>query len=83
MSTRTLAAVAAVGLALGVGADGARAAFPGRNGRIAFAVQEWRRADPCLGIPHDCEPDFRADGRRVHRIVDAPSEDPPTRSGRG
>ena len=82
MSTRTLAAVAAVGLALGVGADGARAAFPGRNGRIAFAVQEWRRADPCLGIPHGCEPDFvssrietvlpNGGGRRVLRTFYPP-----------
>jgi Tol biopolymer transport system component len=58
MSTRTPAVVAVIGLALGVGAGDARAAFPGGNGRIAFAVQEWRRADPCLPTPHGCEPDF-------------------------
>jgi Tol biopolymer transport system component len=58
MSTRTLAAAAAVGLALTAGADGARAAFPGANGRIAFGVVEVRGADPCLGVPHGCEPEF-------------------------
>jgi Tol biopolymer transport system component len=58
MSPRTPAAVAVVGLALGGAVDGAYAAFPGANGRIAFAVQEWRRAEPCLPVPHGCEPDF-------------------------
>ena len=82
MSTRTLAAVAAVGLALTAGADGAEAAFPGANGRIAFAVDEWRRADPCLGIPHGCEPEFVSSrietvlpdgrGRRVLRFFTPP-----------
>jgi len=82
MSTRTPAAVAVIGLALGIGADGARAAFPGGNGRIAFAVQEWRRADPCLGVPHGCEPEFVSSrietvlpdgrGRRVLRAFTPP-----------
>jgi Tol biopolymer transport system component len=82
MSTRTLAAAAAVGLALTAGADGAEAALPGANGRIAFAVQEWRRADPCLPTPHGCEPDLVSSrietvlqdgrGRRVLRAFQPP-----------
>jgi Tol biopolymer transport system component len=74
--------VAVIGAALGVGADGARAAFPGANGRIAFAVEEWRRADPCLPVPHGCEPEFvssrietvlpNGHGRRVLRAFDPP-----------
>src|SRR6185503_13857585 len=82
MSTRTLAAAAAVGLALTAGADGADAAFPGADGRIAFAVQEWRRADPCLPTPHGCEPEFVSSrietvlpngrGREVLRAFDPP-----------
>ncbi len=58
MPARTLAAVAVIWVALGVGPDAARAAFPGANGRIAFGVEEWRRADPCLPMPHGCEPQF-------------------------
>ena len=44
-------------LSLVVGAGDARAAFPGANGRLAFAVEKWRLPDPCLPIPHGCEPE--------------------------
>jgi Tol biopolymer transport system component len=57
---------------------GAHAAFPGANGRIAFAVDKWRLPDPCRrDIPHGCEPEVfsssietvlpRGRGRRVLR----------------
>ena len=49
-------ALAATLLSAGFGAEAARAAFPGANGRIAFAVERWTPADPCLPIPHGCEP---------------------------
>jgi Tol biopolymer transport system component len=45
----------AAGLVIVVGP--AEAAFPGANGRIAFAVEQWRLPDPCLPIPHGCEPE--------------------------
>ena len=45
----------AAGLALAIGVGDARAAFPGANGRVAFAVEKWRLPDPCLPIPHGCE----------------------------
>ena len=56
---RAARAVAVVGaLALAVGADAAVAAFPGQNGRIAFAVERWRLPDPCRhDVPHGCEPE--------------------------
>jgi Tol biopolymer transport system component len=49
-------AVAALSLVFGAGE--AWAAFPGSNGRIAFAVEKWRPADPCLPDPHGCEPEL-------------------------
>jgi hypothetical protein len=82
MPARAPAAVAVIWVALGVDADAARAAFPGANGRIAFAVSEWRRADPCLSVPHGCEPQFvssrietvlpNGHGRRVLRAFGPP-----------
>jgi Tol biopolymer transport system component len=47
----------AAGLLLAIGSGDARAAFPGGNGRIAFAVERWRLPDPCLPVPHGCEPE--------------------------
>ena len=47
----------AAGLVLAIGVGDARAAFPGANGRVAFAVEKWRLPDPCLPIPHGCEPE--------------------------
>ena len=44
-------------LVLVVGVGDARAAFPGANGRVAFAVEKWRLPDPCLPIPHGCDPE--------------------------
>jgi Tol biopolymer transport system component len=79
-------AVAALTLALGVGA--AEAAFPGTNGRIAFAVDKWAPADPCLPVPHGCEPDLvsstietvRASGRGRRVLYKFPAG-PATDSG--
>jgi Tol biopolymer transport system component len=51
-------AVAVAGLTLALGVGGAQAAFPGANGRIAFAVDKWGPADPCLPAPRGCEPDL-------------------------
>ena len=48
----------AAGLMLAIGVGDARAAFPGANGRVAFAVEKWRLPDPCLPIPHGCEPEL-------------------------
>lgn len=49
--------LAVAGLTLAFGVDGAQAAFPGANGRIAFHVEKWRLPDPCRrDIPHGCEP---------------------------
>jgi Tol biopolymer transport system component len=45
----------AAGLVIGVG--DARGAFPGANGRVAFAVEKWRLPDPCLPTPHGCDPE--------------------------
>jgi Tol biopolymer transport system component len=47
----------AAGLVLVIGVARAEAAFPGANGRIAFAMEQWRLPDPCLPIPHGCEPE--------------------------
>ena len=47
----------AAGLVLVIGVGDARAAFPGANGRVAFAVEKWRLPDPCLPMPHGCEPE--------------------------
>ena len=47
----------AAGLALAIGVGDAQAAFPGANGRVAFAVEKWRLPDPCLPMPHGCEPE--------------------------
>ena len=50
-------ALAVAGLTLAFGVGDAQAAFPGRNGRIAVAVDKWRLPDPCRrDIPHGCEP---------------------------
>jgi sugar lactone lactonase YvrE len=51
-------ALAVVVLTPAVGVDAAQAAFPGANGRIAFAVERWREADPCLPIRYGCEPEL-------------------------
>jgi hypothetical protein len=40
----------------GLGMRGRR--FPGANGRVAFAVEKWRLPDPCLPMPHGCEPEM-------------------------
>jgi Tol biopolymer transport system component len=71
-------ATAIAGLALAV-PSAALAAFPGANGRIAFAAEDWRLPDPCLPIPHGCEPEFvssrietvlpNGKGRRVLQTV--------------
>jgi Tol biopolymer transport system component len=50
--------VLAAGLVLVIGVGDARAAFPGANGRVAFAVEKWRLPDPCLPMPHGCEPEL-------------------------
>jgi TolB protein len=51
-------ALAAAGLTLAFGVGSAQAAFPGANGRLAFAVEKWRLPDPCRrDIPHGCEPE--------------------------
>src|SRR5688572_23533818 len=81
MRARIVVAVAS--LVLGTGVAPARAAFPGTNGRIAIAVQEWRGADPCQPVPHGCEPELVSSrietilpdggGRRVLRAFE-PSE---------
>jgi Tol biopolymer transport system component len=82
VATRAPVTVVVAALAVGVGGEHARAAFPGANGRIAFAVQEWRAADPCHPIPHGCEPDIVSSrietvlpdgsGRRVLRAFEPP-----------
>lgn len=51
-------ALAVAGLTLAFGVDGAQAAFPGANGRIAFAVEKWRLPVQCpRDVPHGCEPE--------------------------
>jgi Tol biopolymer transport system component len=50
-------ALAVAGFTLAFGLGSAQAAFPGANGRLAFAVERWRLPDPCRrDIPHGCEP---------------------------
>jgi dipeptidyl aminopeptidase/acylaminoacyl peptidase len=77
-------ALSVVALTLG-SADLSQAAFPGDNGRIAFAVEKWRLPDPCRrDVPHGCEPELYAStietvlpsgrGRRVLRAF--PAEEP-------
>ena len=61
MSRKLVTAAALVlatgGFALGPGARGAPAAFPGDNGRIAFAVERWRQPPSCpRDVPHACDP---------------------------
>jgi len=48
----------AAGFVLAIGVGDVRAAFPGENGRVAFAVQKWRLPDVCPPIPHGCEPEL-------------------------
>jgi Tol biopolymer transport system component len=69
----------AAGLVLALGVGDARAAFPGANGRVAFAVEKWRLPDPCVPMPHGCEPEMFSSsietvlpsgrGRRVLRAL--------------
>jgi hypothetical protein len=47
-------ALAAGGATLAFGAQDAQAAFPGANGRIAFAMDTWQRPDPCVPTAHGC-----------------------------
>lgn len=49
-------ALAGVLIPLALHAELVHAAFPGTNGRIAFTQDIWTPADPCLPIPHGCEP---------------------------
>jgi Tol biopolymer transport system component len=42
----------------GLGGEAAQAAFPGSNGRIAFAMETWQRPDPCVPVAHGCEPEL-------------------------
>jgi Tol biopolymer transport system component len=82
MATRARGALAAAALVLAVGVAPAMAAFPGANGRIAFTVEKWRGADPCLPMPHGCEPQVVSSrietvlpdgrGRRVMRAFAPP-----------
>src|SRR5688500_11896838 len=55
-ATAALMASAAL-LFVALGAESAQAAFPGANGRIAFAVAKWRWPAPetCTPVPHGCE----------------------------
>jgi Tol biopolymer transport system component len=55
---RSAPVVILAALALAFGVDDAGAAFPGTNGRIAFAVEKWRLPVPCAPIPHGCEPEL-------------------------
>jgi TolB protein len=50
-------ALAVAGPTLAFGVAGAHAAFPGANGRIAFAVNKWRWPPPetCTPQPHSCD----------------------------
>lgn len=45
-------------MTVSVGGQDAQGTFPGENGRIAFAVNNWRPADPCLPDLHGCEPEL-------------------------
>jgi Tol biopolymer transport system component len=51
-------AVASAGLALAIGVEDGHAAFPGANGRIAFAVEQWRPPAQCLPVRYGCEPEL-------------------------
>ncbi len=51
-------AAAAAGATLAFGTQDAQAAFPGANGRIAFAMDTWQRPDPCVPVAHGCEPEL-------------------------
>jgi Tol biopolymer transport system component len=48
-------ALAVAGVTLAIGVQGAQAAFPGANGRIAFAVDRWGPPADCRPEPHGCE----------------------------
>jgi TolB protein len=82
MARRACGALAAAAFGLAAAAVPAEATFPGANGRIAFTVEKWRGADPCLPIPHGCEPQFVSSrietvlpngrGRRVLRAFAPP-----------
>src|SRR5215208_3011634 len=50
--------LALAGTTLASGAQGAHAAFPGKNGRIAFAMDTWRKPDPCIPVAHGCQPEL-------------------------
>lgn len=77
----TLLAVTVAGVTLASAVEAAHAAFPGVNGRIAFAVERWRVPLTCSPIPHGCEPEFVSSsietvlpngrGRRVLRAFPA------------
>ena len=64
--SRARVALALAGLTLALGVEGARAAFPGENGRIAIAVERWRLPEPCLPVPHGCEPGFVS---RIEKVL--------------
>src|SRR5215207_1583715 len=51
-------ALALAGPTLAFGAQSAHAAFPGGNGRIAFAMDTWQQPDPCVPVAHGCEPEL-------------------------
>ena len=89
---RALLALAVAGVTLASGVEAAHAAFPGANGRIAFAVEKWRLPIPCPPIPHGCEPELVSSsietvlpngrGRRVLRAFPA-GDNGPGRVGTG
>ena len=94
---RAWLALTVAGVTLTSGVEAAHAAFPGANGRIAFAVEKWRLPHPCPPIPHGCEPELVSSsietvlpngrGRRVLRAFPAgdngPGESGPTWSPNG
>ncbi len=94
---RAWLALAVAGVTLASGVEAAHAAFPGANGRIAFAVEKWRLPLPCPPIPHGCEPELVSSsietvlpngrGRRVLRAFPAgeagPGESGPAWSPNG
>lgn len=94
---RAWLALAVAGVTLASGVEAAHAAFPGANGRIAFAVEKWRLPLPCPPIPHGCEPELVSSsietvlpngrGRRVLRAFSAgeagPGESGPAWSPNG
>lgn len=83
---RAWLALAVAGVTLASGVEAAHAAFPGANGRIAFAVEKWRLPLPCPPIPHGCEPELVSSsietvlpngrGRRVLRAFPAGNNGP-------